>query len=144
MRNKSLEEGRPLLCVAGYSKWAWQTPGEKKIRPHPRKTDSDMAKGHLTLPYNGPHLPPNQEDGCRRLCKAPHHHQEHPDKCNLIGITQKRKPIHFTCKLHDHPLAKVEHSKYLGITLQSNLKWNKNINSITNKANQPLGFLKRN
>ena len=67
-----------------------------------------------------------------------------PDKCNLISITQKRKPIHFTYKLHDHPLAKVEHSKYLGITLQSNLKWNKHINSITNKANQSLGFLKRN
>ena len=46
----------------------------------------------------------------------------HPDKCNLISITQKRKPIHFTYKLHDHPLAKVEHSKYLGITLQSNQK----------------------
>ena len=57
---------------------------------------------------------------------------------------QKRKPIHFTYKLHDHPLAKVEHSKYLGITLKSNLKWNKHINSITNKANQSLGFLKRN
>ena len=68
----------------------------------------------------------------------------HPDKCNLISITQKRKPIHFTYKLHDHPLAKVEHSKYLAITLQSNLKWNKHINSITNKANQSLGFLKRN
>ena len=68
----------------------------------------------------------------------------HPDKCNLISIPQKRKPIHFTYKLHDHPLAKVEHSKYLGITLQINLKWNKHINSITNKANQYLGFLKRN
>ena len=45
-------------------------------------------------------------------------------------------------KLHDHPLAKVEHSKYLGITLQSNLKWNIHINSITYKANQSLGFLK--
>ena len=68
----------------------------------------------------------------------------HPDKCNLISITQKRKPIHFTYKLHVHPLAKVKHSKYLGITLQSNLKWNKHINTITNKANQSLGFLKRN
>ena len=52
----------------------------------------------------------------------------HPDKCNLISITQKRKPIHFTYKLHDHPLDKVEHSKYLGITLQ--LKWNKHINAV--------------
>ena len=68
----------------------------------------------------------------------------HPDKCNLINITQRRKLIHFTYKLHDHPLNKVEHSKYSGITLQSNLKWNKHINSITNKANQYLGFLKGN
>ena len=35
-------------------------------------------------------------------------------------------------------------AQYLGNTLQSNLKWNKHINSITNKANQYLGFLKRN
>ena len=68
----------------------------------------------------------------------------HPDKCNLISVTQKRKPIHFTYKLHDHSVPKVEHSKYLGITLQINLKWNKHINAINNKANQYLGFLKGN
>ena len=68
----------------------------------------------------------------------------HPGKFNLISITQQRKAIHFTYKLHDYPLAKVEQSKYLGITLQSNRKWNKHLNSITNKANQSLGFLKRN
>ena len=49
--------------------------------------------------------------------------------------------IHFTYKLHDHTLAKVEHSKYVCITLQSNLLWNKHINTITNKANQYLGLL---
>ena len=60
-------------------------------------------------------------------CRLMHFHL---DKCSLISITQRRKPIHFTYKLHDHPLAKVEpsmveHSKYVGITLESNLKWNK-------------------
>ena len=47
-RNKHLKK---VLSVAGYSKWAWQAPGRKKIRPHPRNTDSDRAKGHVTLPY---------------------------------------------------------------------------------------------
>ena len=45
---------KKVLIVAGYSKWAWQAPGRKKIRPHPRNTsDCDKAKGHVTLPYIG-------------------------------------------------------------------------------------------
>jgi hypothetical protein len=35
-------------------------------------------------------------------------------------------------------------AKYLGITIQNNLKWDKHINTITAKANQSLGFIKRN
>ena len=38
----------------------------------------------------------------------------------------------------------VEHYKYLGITIQSDLKWHKHIQSITSKANQTLVLLKRN
>jgi len=68
----------------------------------------------------------------------------HPDKCNILSITQKKKPLHFQYKLHNHPLQHVDSSKYLGVTLQNNLKWDKHINSITSKANQSLGFLRRN
>jgi len=68
----------------------------------------------------------------------------HPDKCNVLSITPKRNPILFKYKLHHHILEKVQSSKYLGVTLQHNLKWDKHINSITNKANQSLGFLRRN
>ena len=39
---------------------------------------------------------------------------------------------------------KTNSTKYLGVTLQSNLKWDKHINNITPKANQTLNFLKRN
>jgi hypothetical protein len=70
--------------------------------------------------------------------------QFHPEKCNILSITQKRNPIILSYKLHDHILEKVNHAKYLGITLQSNLKWDKHINAITNNANQALWFLRRN
>ena len=45
---KCLKKG---LSAVGCSKWAWQAPGRKKIiRPHPRNTDSEKEKGHVTLP----------------------------------------------------------------------------------------------
>jgi hypothetical protein len=71
----------------------------------------------------------------------------HPDKCNVLNLTLKKNPINFSYKLHDHMLEKVNSSKYLGITIQNNLKWDQHINSnytITKKANQYLGFLRRN
>ena len=34
--------------------------------------------------------------------------------------------------------------KYLGVTIQSDLKWDSHINNITSKANKTLGFLQRN
>lgn len=66
----------------------------------------------------------------------------HPDKCNILSITQKRNPHIFTYKLHGHSLSKVESTKYLGVTLQSNLKWDKHIDNMTAKANQSLGFIR--
>ena len=69
----------------------------------------------------------------------------HPDKCNILSITQKQNPIQFTYKLlHGFCLEKTDPTKYLGVTLQSNLKWDKHINNITSKANQTLNFLRRN
>jgi hypothetical protein len=47
---------------------------------------------------------------------------------------------------HDngHTPEKTDSAKYLGITIQNNLKWDKHITTITAKANQSLGFIKRN
>ncbi|XP_069109190.1 uncharacterized protein [Argopecten irradians] len=70
--------------------------------------------------------------------------QFHPDKCNIISTTTKRNKIHHNYTLHNHSLEHVKHSKYLGLTLQNNLQWDKHINNITANANRTLGFLKRN
>ena len=67
-----------------------------------------------------------------------------PDKCTIVSVTQKRKTILHTYQLHGHTLEKADSAKYLGITIQNNLKWDKHINTMTAKANQSLGFIKRN
>ena len=64
----------------------------------------------------------------------------HPDKYNILNVTLKKRPVQFCYKLHNHILEKVKSSKYLGITIQNNLKWDQHINSVSKKSNQSLGF----
>ena len=49
-----------------------------------------------------------------------------------------------TYYLYDTPLLSLDHFKYLGITLQSNLRYDRHIQDITTKANRTLGLLRRN
>ncbi len=42
---------KKVLSIAGYSKWAWQAPGRKKLHPHPNQRDHARPKGHVTIPY---------------------------------------------------------------------------------------------
>ena len=62
----------------------------------------------------------------------------------VISITRRRRVLKHTYLLHNHPLAHVDSAKYLGVTITSDLNWNKHVNNIANKANQTLSFLKRN
>jgi hypothetical protein len=48
-----------------------------------------------------------------------------------------------SCPSLDH-LNVIASAKYLGITLQSDLKWTQHVNNIVANANKSLGFLKRN
>ena len=70
--------------------------------------------------------------------------QFHPDKCNILPVTRSRKSNNFDYKLHDHVLERVSETKYLGVTIQSNLGWKKHIENMCNKANKLLGMLRRN
>ena len=68
----------------------------------------------------------------------------HPEKCEVLRVSRKRSIIHHEYKLHGKALATADSAKYLGVTITPDLRWNRHIDNITNKANRTLGFLKRN
>ena len=69
--------------------------------------------------------------------------QFHPDKCQVLRITNKRKPIILNYTLHDHILATVTQAKYLGVTITNDLNWKQHVENITKSANKALGILRR-
>ena len=66
------------------------------------------------------------------------------NKCEVITVTRKRKRIVHQYKLNDAILTPVEATKYLGVTITSDLKWNSHISNVCQKANNTLAFLRRN
>ena len=67
-----------------------------------------------------------------------------PEKCELHRITRKRTAIERQYTIHGKVLKEVKNTKYLGVHLSSDLKWNCHIDQITSRANRALGFVKRN
>lgn len=67
-----------------------------------------------------------------------------PDKCEVLRIHRKKKPVIFPYVLHNTILKSTENAKYLGVTISSNLNWSSHINTITNKAKNTLRFIRRN
>ena len=65
-------------------------------------------------------------------------------KCQVLQITKKAKPLNTKYILHNVELESVPAVKYLGVTIADDLSWSKHIDITTKKANQTLGFLKRN
>ena len=66
-------------------------------------------------------------------------------KCYIMRVSHpRRNKIISSYKIHNHILSSVDHHKYLGITIQNDLKWHQHIQSMTSKANQTLALLIRN
>jgi len=59
-----------------------------------------------------------------------------------VGKGRTHKP-HFY-ELCGVVLNSVDHERYLGVILSQDMTWNPHISYITSKANQKLGFIKRN
>ena len=67
-----------------------------------------------------------------------------PSKCQVVGVTDFRRPINTSYYLHGQALEAVTSARYLGVDISSGLSWNSHIDRITGNANSTLGFLKRN
>ena len=67
-----------------------------------------------------------------------------PSKCQVIHITRSRNPIPTQYTLHNYILEYVSSAKYLVVDISSDLSWDTHINRISKKANNTLGFLRRN
>ena len=65
-------------------------------------------------------------------------------KCQVLHITRKVKPLNTENILHNFELDSASAAKYLGVTIADDLSWSTRIDNTTKKANQTLGFLKRN
>jgi len=67
-----------------------------------------------------------------------------PTKCVHLTITRKANPLPSCYSIGDSIIQQVNSTKYLGVTITSNLSWSEHIINITNKANSTRAFLQRN
>ena len=67
-----------------------------------------------------------------------------PSKCQVLHVTLLKTPIPSKYSLHNKEQESVSAAKYLEVTISDNLNWGSHLDNITKKANQTLGFLKRN
>ena len=65
-------------------------------------------------------------------------------KCQVLQITNKRKPLPATYTIHGQVLEVVDSAKYLGVHLDTRLTFNTHVDAITRKANGTRAFLSRN
>jgi len=68
----------------------------------------------------------------------------HPQKCSVLRASRGRSPLKAKYTLKGITLMEEHSTKYLGVQLQSNISWKDHINIKTKKANNMLGFLRRN
>ena len=68
----------------------------------------------------------------------------HPDKCKVMCITNKLKPIKSSYYVHNHKLDTVETGKYLGVLINKHLSWKPHVDAICKKADQTRAFPERN
>lgn len=67
-------------------------------------------------------------------------------KCSVIRISPSKRSnlIQTSYTLHGQTLEVVDGSKYLGVTITSDLSWTRHCENVVGKGNRSLGFLRRN
>lgn len=64
-------------------------------------------------------------------------------KCKSQRITRKSKQINFIYKLNDINLEQTDCERDLGVSVEKNLLWNRQVSEQSSKANKLLGYIKR-
>ena len=64
-------------------------------------------------------------------------------KSAVLHITRSREPIITQYSVHNSPVNQTTSQKDLGMFITSDLKWNKQVQEVSCKANKMLGFVKR-
>jgi hypothetical protein len=67
-----------------------------------------------------------------------------PKKCSVLHITRSRAPVLNQYNFCNQHLETQTESPYLGVLLSNDLKWSTHIDTVCNKANSTLGFIRRN
>ena len=64
-------------------------------------------------------------------------------KCFHLSITRKTRPIQTSYTMDNQLVSKVQDHKYLGVTIDKNLKWSTHCQKISSKARSTLGIVRR-
>jgi len=67
-----------------------------------------------------------------------------PSKCHILSIGRQRNKAVLSYFLGLNLLTNVDSYPYLGVTVSSDLRWEKHINTIAAKATRTLNFVRRN
>ena len=65
-------------------------------------------------------------------------------KCKVLTISNKKDPDKFNYTLNTDPLEHVNSHQYLGITVNSNLRWHTHVSAITANATRTHNVIRRN
>ena len=65
------------------------------------------------------------------------------DKCMVVSVTPKRT-VYANYILHDKKFTIVKCAKYLGVSIDSKLSFNRHVDNVCKKVNAVLGFVRRN
>ena len=64
-----------------------------------------------------------------------------PSKCSVLIVNRKLTTSSYQYKLHNQVLENVSSTKYLGVTLQHNNKFDQHIYAVVAKTNRTIGCL---
>lgn len=65
------------------------------------------------------------------------------DQCKVITFSRKKLRLNYDYKVNKSSLKKVNCSNDLGVTIDSQLRFNIHLDTVINNANRRCGFIKR-